>query len=784
MKKIATAFRPFLALGIALVLAAGAAAPVLAAPDDHIVSQQSRTYMGNTTPPMTQEVWVSDQAVWMSSGRTTALLRFDLGKRFYLNAAQKRFYEDDLAGSVAPAETAPERIQEVGWNYVPAYDWTLRDTGEDKVIDGRTCRRLILDGDADYAEEVREYWVSRDVPIDLGRYYRLLAKRELRGQLLTIYEATPLLREGFVVESRTTTENPIAPTMVWVNKVTKLEKADPPAGIYEVPSDFEKVNSLRELYARPPAPPPPPPARKPAPPTAPQAAPQPAPPATVLPAVPSSALSQVMMIDLKRLEETWRILDQFAEKIWPSWTGYRDIPFMFEYPNGVRLLVGHPSPTDEFAPVADLLVQGKQVYLDRSKENAIALKPPFLGGGGVIPYGKGTPMRIVRLTMREAAAMEEVLGAEGQTDKRPPKLRTASENQILINIHELFHLYQNSQGSMRYGNLRLNTDLDFAVYAEVEGVALEKAFLEPDEAKAREILKDFLAARHLKRKNMSELERNQESENEVWEGTCVYAEATALRLMQQESYAPRLSPADDPFYFGFKDAPVFLEERTEALRQTRTQTMDAGGKLYRFGCFEALLLSRLFPGWQKDFLKEGRFLDKTIAEKLDVSAEAVAARAKELAARFPVEEITRRHKPVIDGRDAALKTVREMKGRVYVVNAKPIREYIIPKGRGESYKVGLINIYPRGIEKIEVRDVLLTGAETLMLTDQLYHFKWVDPSGEPKVKGYTLTSSRKEGDDTYFDAEFKTAGFTLKAPKIRVKETPSRVKVTVLAKIR
>jgi len=283
---------------------------------------------------------------------------------------------------------------------------------------------------------------------------------------------------------------------------------------------------------------------------------------------------------------------------------------------------------------------------------------------------------------------------------------------------------------------------------------------------------------------MTENERNQESDNEVAEGTCVYTEAMALRLLQEGAFRSHLSAADDPFYFGFKDAAVFLEERTEALRQVRTRTQDLGERLYRFGCFEALLLSRFFPGWQKDFLKEGRFLDKTMAEKLGVSAEMIEARAKELGARYPLEEITRRHKAVIEGRDAALQAVREMKGRVYVVNAKPIQEYIIPKGRGESYKVGLINIYPRGIEKIEVRDVLFTGAETLMLGDQLYYLKWVDTAGDPKVKGYALTYGRKEGDDVYYDAEFKTKGFTLKAPEIRVKDTPSRVKVTVLAKVK
>jgi hypothetical protein len=750
---------------VVAVLALALKAPA----DDHIISQQARTIMSSPLSPMTQEMWISDQAVWISLGRTTDLFLFDLGKRFYLNPAQKRYYEEPLAGSPGAAKALPERIQEAGYNYVPDYDWTLRDTGEEKVIDGRSCRRLILDGDADYAEEVREYWVSRDVPIDPGRYYRLLTNRDLRGQLLAIYERTPLLREGFIIESRTTIGNPSAPTIVNASRVGKVEKADPPRGIYEVPSGFEKAASLQELFVRQPAPAVP--ARS--------TPSTPAPPApSVLPAVPASALSPVLMTDLKRLEETWRILDRFADKIWLGWTGYRDGPFMFEYPNGVRLLVGHPSPTDEFAPVAGIDIQGKRIFLDRSRENAIALKPPFLGGDGVIPYGEGKPIRIVSITLRE------VRGTDGRTDKRPLKLRTASENLILTNIHELFHIFQTSQGSVRYGSLRLNADLDFAVYAEVEGLALEKAYLEPDEAKARDFLEDFLAARKLKRRNMTEFECNQESENEAWEGTAIYAEVMALRLMREASYAPLLSRADDPFYFGFKDAAVFLKERTEALRGVRAQTLDARGKLYRYGCFEALLLSWFFPGWQKDFFKEGRFLDQTIAEKLGISPEKTEVRAKGLAARYPIDEIIRRHKPVIEGRDAALKAVREMKGLAYVVNSEPLQEYIIPKGRGESYKVGLMTIYPRGIEKIEIHDVLLTGAKTLMLTDQLYYLKWVNPVGDQKVKGYTLTYSRKEGEDVYYDAEFKTKGFTLKAPKIRVKDTPSRVKVTVLAKVK
>ncbi len=76
-----------------------------------------------------------------------------------------------------------------------------------------------------------------------------------------------------------------------------------------------------------------------------------------------------------------------------------------------------------------------------------------------------------------------------------------SENQILINIHELFHCFQRGVYHYRFGNLQINTDVDYAVWSEVEGLALEKALLAPDPAEARTRTADFLAARRLNRRS-------------------------------------------------------------------------------------------------------------------------------------------------------------------------------------------------------------------------------------------------------------------------------------------
>ncbi|MDH5468881.1 MAG: hypothetical protein OEY25_15825, partial [Candidatus Aminicenantes bacterium] len=259
-------------------------------------------------------------------------------------------------------------------------------------------------------------------------------------------------------------------------------------------------------------------------------------------------LPEVMKIDLKRLEETWNILDQFAEKIWPGWNNYREVPFRFSYPNGVEMLVGHPDPPDSFELLSGMEIQGKKVFIDRHKEIPLELRPPMGGGGGVLPYGKSEPVYIVDLHISSYRDEEQ---EEEKKTSLPDEFRYASDRQMLTNIHELFHCFQRSVYRYRFGNFRCNPDANYAIYAEIEGIALEKAYLETDDEKAREYLKDFIVARELKRKDLLEMERNQESEDDLMEGTAVYSETMALQLMK-EGYKSLISKENDPYFFGFQ----------------------------------------------------------------------------------------------------------------------------------------------------------------------------------------------------------------------------------------
>ncbi len=218
--------------------------------DDHIVEERTRTYMGRTTPPTKTEMWIGENKRCYKSRFSTLIHRYDLKKRYIINLRNKKYMEEPLEESSKPAEKEKTRIQTLGFNYQPVFDWIVIKTEKEKIVDGLTCRLYILEGDADYAEEKRERWVAQDVPIDLDRYYKLVVEPDLDEEWLKIYEKNPELKNSITLESRIITENAIAPTMTWNFKITKIESLEPPEGLYEIPEGFQKVETREELYAR------------------------------------------------------------------------------------------------------------------------------------------------------------------------------------------------------------------------------------------------------------------------------------------------------------------------------------------------------------------------------------------------------------------------------------------------------------------------------------------------------------------------------------------------------
>jgi hypothetical protein len=508
-------------------------------------------------------------------------------------------------------------------------------------------------------------------------------------------------------------------------------------------------------------------------------------------------LPAAVKIELKRLEETYHVLDLTAEKVWPGWNNYRDFPFLFNFENGLSVLVGHPSPPEGFELLPDFEVADKKVYLDRRNISPLELEQPLSAGGGILPYGTtedGKSISVVSIDLTRIHSDDDEKDKDNEKDKNmdqvaPPQFKT--EDQILMYIHELFHCFQEDHVKIEHGNFRFNPDTEYAVYSEIEGLALNKAYHESNEAKAREYLKDFLMARELKRKGMTEDFQNEESSDEVREGTAVYSEVRTLEILKNEiakgTFKAALTSEEDPYYGQFKEIDPLIENYVKKLEESSTQSYDTLMQRYNYGCFQALLLQRLFPGWQEPFSEEATFLDEEISKRIPISEKELAKAKKRFKNKklYGIKKIKKRHQEAIDARDEAYDLITSREGMTYIISFKEISQFLSPivEGKKQSYKMGLTYLYPQGIGTIKIDDIDIESQDAPAVIDQIYYLKFVDTEWEKRSRAYTLRFKKREGEDIYLNAVIITPIFVMKAPKVRVKKSGDRLKVWILSRV-
>lgn len=509
-------------------------------------------------------------------------------------------------------------------------------------------------------------------------------------------------------------------------------------------------------------------------------------------ALPSSALAQassptlppVVATELKALEETYRLLDAVADKAWPGWTGYREIPFLFEFENNLRVLVGHPNPPKPFELIPGLTIGGHTVSADQSRQSALELKRPFTGGGGPIGFGQaadGSSVYTVHISVRGVRPSETPSAESGDT-------LWGTEEKVLLYLHELFHCYQRGHVEPRFGNLQYNPDTNYALWSQVEGLALERAYREPDSAKARERLKDFVVARALKRASMTADQQSEESADDVREGTATYVMLRALEIVKAGGFQPGLTTAEDPEYRGFANAGRMIDQYVERLVKAAERHEDPKMKCYDYGCFQCAISQRLFPGWQKA-VEGGMPMDAVIAKELAVSDAERAGIESRLRTEYPVEKIRASADAFTRPRDEAYQAIANRQGRTYIIGLKPVRAYVDglvrETGKGDqartSFHLGLLRLYPSGYPGFHLDEVEMSAVSVPMLTDQLYYLRIVDPDWKSRA-AYSVTGT-KQPDGSYTNAVVVTPLFTLKAPRLRVRETGQRVRIEVLERV-
>ena len=145
------------------------------------------------------------------------------------------------------------------------------------------------------------------------------------------------------------------------------------------------------------------------------------------------------------------------------------------------------------------------------------------------------------------------------------------------------------------------------------------------------------------------------------------------------------------------------------------------------------------------------------------------------------------HNPPIEARDNAFKDFDAQKGRKLLVDFEPTREFphtsdyaaksfmkTFPRDQGI-----LRYIYPEGFKSLSVQQVLIEGKGLPLEGRELYKVGFVDTKGS----GYKVSASKVE-DNVYTDAVVVTDGFTLKVPKMEIKEKDGNVIFVVVSKVK
>ena len=485
-------------------------------------------------------------------------------------------------------------------------------------------------------------------------------------------------------------------------------------------------------------------------------------------------LPQAVRIELRRLEETYYVLDRTAVKVWPGWTNYRDFPFRFSFENGLRVLVGHPSPPEGYTLAPDVEVDGKPVYVDARRVEPLRLEQPLHAGGGISSLGTsgGKPIPLVDISLSRS-------GPRGDAARG----RFQAETTILTYIHELFHCFQEDHLRVTYPNFRYNPDITFAAYSEVEGAALEKAYQAGDPAEAKTYLEDFLAARALKRRGMSEFDARCESGDEVREGTAVYAEVRSLEALGG-GFKPRLIGPQDPFYRGFADLGALLRGYWARLDKRKALTYGYL-KGYEYGCYQALMLERLYPGWQEPFSEKASLLDEELRARVSPGADDDRWAVRRFEKVYGFSRIRTRHGKAVRERDAAYQAISSRQGRSYILSFKPVRQFAsaLVDPQKKKYEVGLMHIFPGGVGSIKADEVAVRFAKVPTEINQLYYFKVVDTGWKTRKAPYSIRYEARESGDIYTGVTLTTPLFELKAPRIRIAEEASRVKIWILSRV-
>jgi hypothetical protein len=370
----------------------------------------------------------------------------------------------------------------------------------------------------------------------------------------------------------------------------------------------------------------------------------------------SETVESYIEIELNRLQETYRLLDRFAQDIWPGWDNFQGIAIHVKFPNNVQLLVTpHTEESSEYEQIQGRTIFDKFIFINRKEKIPEEIRPPLLarqGRGGLLIQLVMDQPKLPPEEPERSEKLEAVLKAKG--DKNTAfnlEPQGDSDSHILMYIHEHFHGFQSQFRHLGSGEgLRdFEVNAEYAAYSHIEGLALLQAFEQKDNIKSLEYLKDFIVAREIKHTYMPPEAIPAEQFISLIQGTASYASLKMAVLIRDRSYKPKINQEVDPYFYNFDYVDEYLENiMKKGLNFVAEWTLDKRGKYYLYGAYQCFLLDRFIAGWKQDFFQEKKNLDDITSDFLNLSKAEKMEITERLKSKYSFVDIYTKHKSIIE----------------------------------------------------------------------------------------------------------------------------------------
>jgi hypothetical protein len=230
--------RCFAAFAAATLLTTAAAADTKIV---HKTHQDAYTVMDQSLPATDAErvTWLGDGRMRVDAGTTTYIVRLDSSTLFIIDHEARTVSSVELPIDVARLlpEGMAEQVQ-----VMMHFEFEVAPTDETKQVGEWTARRWNMTMTSPMVTVENALWATTALDVDHLAYVELFGQIAalqpgMEGQLEKLRSI-----DGFVVETDTTTRitGETGNAMTWTEQAVSVETADPPAGAYDPPSDYEQ----------------------------------------------------------------------------------------------------------------------------------------------------------------------------------------------------------------------------------------------------------------------------------------------------------------------------------------------------------------------------------------------------------------------------------------------------------------------------------------------------------------------------------------------------------------